>query len=115
MIDLLITDNTNPRSLVFLLQTINQLIAELPNDSIDQASGEDQRSAEDLLHCIRMAQPTELAFTGTTGQRHELCELLNKLINGLPRLSNEITARYLIHTGSTQLLNGSTSPVSDKR
>ena len=115
VIDLLITDNTNPRSLVFQLQTINQLIAELPNDSIDQASGEDQRSAEDLLHCIRMAQPTELAFTGTTGPRQELCALLNKLINGLPRLSNEITARYLIHTGSTQLLNGSTSPVSGKR
>lgn len=112
VIDLLITDNTNPRSLVFQLQSVNELIAELTNDSSCQASGEDQRSAESLLHCVRMAEPSNLAFTETSGQRRELYELLNELIDGLPRLSNEITARYLIHTGGTQLPTGSTDAAS---
>ena len=111
-IDLLITDHTNPRSLVFQLQAINELIAELPNDSVYQVCGEDQRTAQHLLHYVRMAEPTDLAFTELSGKRSELSGLLNKLIDGLPRLSNEITARYLIHTGSTQLLNGSTEKAS---
>ena len=105
-IDLLVTDNTNPRSLVFQLQSVNELIDELPADTIDHVLGQDQRTAEHLLHCVRMSNPSTLSLADPDGQRHELSELLTKLIDGLPRLSDEITARYLIHTGTTQQLTG---------
>ncbi len=106
VIDLLITDDTNPRSIVFQLKSINQLLHQLPTDSSDPGMGQDQRTAEILLHRVRMSEPSRLALANSDGQRHELSELLQQLIDELPNLSNQITARYLIHTGQTQTLTG---------
>jgi uncharacterized alpha-E superfamily protein len=106
VLDLLITDHTNPRSVVFQLQSINELINQLLTDSSDQGLSQDQRTAEHLLHRVRMSEPSALSIVDPDGQRRELSELLQELIDDLPRLSNEIAARYLIHTGITQELTG---------
>jgi uncharacterized circularly permuted ATP-grasp superfamily protein/uncharacterized alpha-E superfamily protein len=105
-IDLLITDDTNPRSLAFQILTINELIDQLPTDPADFALGQDQRIAENLMHRVRMSEPAALAVVKNSGERRELKQLLQLLIDDLPSLSNAITARYLIHTGVTQELTG---------
>ena len=105
-IDLLITDDTNPRSIAFQMQSINELIGQLPTEPSDFALGQDQRLAEDLLHRVRLSQPSVLARGDASGQRPELQKLLHQLMEQLPSLSNAITARYLIHTGATQELTG---------
>jgi hypothetical protein len=53
-----------------------------------------------------MSDPSALSLVEPDGQRRELSVLLGELIDGLPKLSNEIAARYLIHTGITQELTG---------
>ncbi len=105
VIDLLVTDETNPRSIVFQLQSIHELIDRLPTDPADFGWGPDQRIAAILLHDVRMSEPAALSAE-TSGKRQQFDQLLERLIHELPSLSNAITARYLIHTGTTQELTG---------
>lgn len=104
-IDLLINDDTNPRSIVFQIRDIVKLLDRLPNADSYLALGPDQRIAEVLLHRIRMTDPHELTRE-ESGSRPALEKLLQQLIEDLPRLSNAITARYLIHTSVAQELTG---------
>ncbi len=106
VIDLLITDDTNPRSIGFQVRHIEELIDELPTDASECGIGNDQRIAENVLHEVRMSDPSVLAAIEPGGHRHQLSSLLDYLIENLPELSNAITARYLIHTVRSQTLTG---------
>jgi uncharacterized circularly permuted ATP-grasp superfamily protein/uncharacterized alpha-E superfamily protein len=104
-IDLLVNDDTNPRSIAFQIESIKELLDRLPATEGTLSLGPDQRIAETLLHRIRMSDPNILARIEQQGRR-ELDRLLQQLIQDLPKLSNAITARYLIHTSAPQELTG---------
>jgi uncharacterized alpha-E superfamily protein len=104
-IDLLVNDDTNPRSIAFQVESIKELLDRLPTSEGTLSLGPDQRIAETLLHRIRMSDPSVLARIEPRG-RVELDGLLQQLIQDLPKLSNAITARYLIHTSAPQELTG---------
>lgn len=132
-IDLLVTDDSNPRSLAFQLAAIGQLLEALPTGESQVNLGEDQRIARDLLHRVMMAKPDQLSecrnypkskrktealssesrpSEGESRERDSalhrpyLKQLLGHLVKELPRLSDAISARYLIHTASPQTLTG---------
>ncbi len=104
-IDLLFNDDTNPRAIAFQIDAIRELLDHLPSAEPYLSLGPDQRIAETLLYRIRMSDPHELGRE-QGGRRRELERMLEQLIDELPRLSNAITARYLIHTGAAQELTG---------
>jgi len=104
--DLLVTDDTNPRSLLFQMQDVCTLIRTLPDPVKTATLGKDEHLALDLLHTVRMSDPYTLAERTNRRGRVELIEVLEKLIKQLPELSNAITARYLIHTGESLALTG---------
>ena len=106
-IDLLVTDDSNPRSIIYQLNIITQLICELPSDS-KPGWERDEQLAQSLHHQVRMSDPTALAATTAMKTRNRLTRLMKSMIDGLPELSDAISARYLIHTG-TQQLTGQTS------
>ena len=97
VIDLLLCDDTNPRSIVTQLASLENHICRLP--SAGQALlGNDERLAMSLHNAVRLADPYELANAdGET--RRTLDRLLQRVIDQLPRLSDAITNRYLIHAG----------------
>lgn len=105
-LDLLITDETNPRSILFQLERIAEVMGPLPVEADEVGVPYDRRLAFDLLHRVRMAQPTLLAAASPSGRRESLDHLLEILTEGLPELSNAIAARYLIHTVASQALTG---------
>ncbi len=105
-IDLLINDVSNPRSIGFQLQQIVQLLSELPTDPTELSLGPDQQLACELAHEVRMSDPAELAEVTEDGRRDVLGGLLTQLIQLLPKTSDAIAARYLIHTDATQELTG---------
>lgn len=112
-IDLLVTDETNPRSIRFQLEEIVNLLRTLPTDDKLVGLGADEKLADDLLHHLRMADPHVLKQS--EDQRRETLEvLLRKMIDGLPILSDAIAARYLIHTGVTQVITGVVPPTQDQ-
>ena len=103
-IDLLVTDDTNPRSLMFQMKMIVQLIRALPSDT-KPGLDRDEQIAQTLYHQVSMADPMALATPDATNSRRQLLSLMTAIIDGLPELSDAVTARYLIHTG-TQILTG---------
>lgn len=115
VIDLLINDDINPRSIGYQVEQIAQLIDELPTDHADCGLGDDQLKAESLRHRVRMSDPSELATLSATKGRQSLRELLESLIKDLPELSDAITARYLIHTAGSQTLTGHSQESSGAR
>ncbi len=105
-IDLLVTDETNPRSIRFQLERITEVLEPLPVEPDEVGVPYERRLAFDLLHRVRMAQPALLAKAESSGRRVAFDHLLEILTEGLPELSNAITARYLIHTLPSQALTG---------
>ncbi len=102
VLDLIVTDETNPRSIVYQLQQIADLIHDLPASG-DPGLGPDERIAESLLHQVRMADPSLLSIDSPNGKREALEKLMSRMIVDLPKLSDAITARYLIHTRTQEL------------
>jgi len=111
VIDLLVTDETNPRSLAFQLHHIDEAVGLLPRDPHLTSLRDDQLQSRSLLHEIEMANPEFLGRSN--GQRREgLNELLQTISDGLPKLSDAIAAQYFFHTSTTQSLTGSRNQAS---
>lgn len=105
VLDLLITDDTNPRSILFQLSRIKAIIDGLP-DRKQPRLEPDQRLAESLLYQTRMIDPQRVARVDDQGVRSGLLSYLTGMVNDIPKLSDAITAKYLLHTG-TQEITGS--------
>ena len=110
VLDLLITDQSNPRSIAFQVQAIEKLVSQMPIDAAEVTLGSDQKAAEYLSYVIRKSDPYQLASCDANMHRRNLNDLLQILIESLPALSDAVSARYLIHTGQEQTLTGRSAP-----
>jgi uncharacterized alpha-E superfamily protein len=100
VLDLLLTDDTNPRSVAFQLQTLSRHIDDLPHDDRQAGLRAEQRQAVELLHAVRTFDVLDLG--PDPGRSGELSGLLQQLAYGLPELSDAITHRYLHHSGTSR-------------
>ncbi len=97
-LDLLLTDETNPRSLAYQLATIADHVASLPRDESKPLGFPEERIALSLLHNVRMLEVDDLN-TPSGGKRSKLERFLHQVVDQLPKLSDLIGHRYLIHAG----------------
>jgi uncharacterized circularly permuted ATP-grasp superfamily protein/uncharacterized alpha-E superfamily protein len=104
VIDLLLTDDTNPRSLAYQLVLLADHVDRLPRNRTQPLLGLDQRLAMSLLHDIRMVDVPMLADLHARGQSAPLVELLTALEERLPKLSDAVNHQYLIHAGTAHQL-----------
>lgn len=88
--DLLLTDETNPRSLAYQLMMLAQHIGALPRGD-QQRLDTEQRLAMTLLHEIRMFDLEEISDFSAVVQLLERFEAM------LPELSDAISHKYLVH------------------
>jgi len=91
VLDLLLLDESNPRSLAYQLSAIARHLESLPDSSEGSGLAEDRRLILALLTSIRLADVEAMAKEdkGTTLER-----LLMDQLDMLPELSNEISRRY---------------------
>ena len=104
VLDLLLTDETNPRSVVFQFVALNEHISHLPRNPNRAQRGEDERLVMSALNSIRMVDIEHLCVAREGGNRKALDALLSKLSQQLPKLSEAISHRYLIHAGQSHQL-----------
>lgn len=104
VLDLLITDETNPRSLASQLVQLCEHVEYLPRDSNLPLLGEEQRIVLMALSRIRMLSADKLARMNQPEGRTELESMLGKIATQLPKLSDVISSKYLIHAGLTRQL-----------
>jgi len=102
VIDLLVLDEANPRSIAFQLAAIDQHLSALPQASQSGVQNEEQRMSLSLLTAVRLAKPATLAHAEGGGARPEFKALFSSLVSELPRLSSVITRRYFNLTEDEQ-------------
>jgi uncharacterized alpha-E superfamily protein len=105
VLDLLITDESNPRSLAYQLVACNAHVDELCRDVAGPIYPPEQRLAMTLLHAVRMADAAALARQYGTSDSRDLAKLFSDVESTLPQLSDAIAHKYLIHGGPTRLLS----------
>jgi uncharacterized alpha-E superfamily protein len=105
VLDLLITDETNPRSVAYQLVACSAHVDQLPRDATSPDHSPEQRLAMALLHAVQMADATDLARQYTAGDARELADLFHQFEMKLPQLSDAIAHKYLIHGGPTRMLS----------
>ncbi len=104
VLDLLLTDETNPRSVAYQLAALNEHIENLPRDRSKPQRGPEQRIIMSTLHSVRMADVDALCKTTRNGERTQLDTLLSRLATQLPKMSDAISNKYLIHAGPARQL-----------
>jgi uncharacterized alpha-E superfamily protein len=97
VLDLLLTDETNPRSIVFQLATVYEHVRSLPRSLEQPLRTREERVALAALTRVRLADIEALSCATAAGERPQLCEHLASLAHDLPELSNAITQSYLVH------------------
>jgi uncharacterized alpha-E superfamily protein len=97
VLDLLLTDETNPRSIVFQLAALYEHVRALPRSIEEPLRTREERVALAALTRVRLADIEALATVTAAGERPQLREHLAQLARDLPELSNAITQGYLVH------------------
>jgi len=101
VLDLLLTDETNPRGLVFQLVAIDDHVARLPERRGGAERSPEQRFALAALSRVRLADVRELCRV-EDGKRLRLEELLARCTEDLRGFSDALTRSYLSHAGEAR-------------
>jgi uncharacterized alpha-E superfamily protein len=94
VLDLLLLDDTNPRSIAFQLERIAGHIDALPQSATSGRRIEEQRLALSLVTAVRLADVAPLAEADGAGARPGLCRLLDEQMSALDALSDLVGRRY---------------------
>jgi uncharacterized alpha-E superfamily protein len=108
VLDLVLTDETNPRSVAFQFAALADHVENLPRDAAQAERDPAQRLSMSALHTVRMIDVERLCVAGETNHA-QLDKVLNRLGDQLPRLSEAVTHHYLIHAGAHRQLGAALS------
>jgi len=104
VLDLLLCDETNPRSAVYQILMLSEHIERLPNRSEDGIMTPDERIVTRLLNELKLADPIELgATTGRFEVRAELDRLARRVDRDVHRLSDYIAHRFFSHSSARRV------------
>ncbi len=97
LLDLLLHDEDNPRSLAYQFEAIARNISRLPRLDSGQGICPEEKLINECNDRLKAADVTELARVDQTGYRADLERLLVMLQAELPLLSESLTRTYLTH------------------
>jgi uncharacterized alpha-E superfamily protein len=97
VLDLLLFDETNPRSVAFQLAALVGHLGRLPHDAAEPEDRSEYRVAAGMLESLRKADATDLCRRGAGGDRPALEALLERILADLPDVTVDITRHYFSH------------------
>ena len=106
LLDLLVADDSNPRSIVFQLAMVRQHIHAL-SQLTKKESLPEQELADELVLLVERCDLNLVVQTDPRGERTLLHGFLGEIIDRVHELSNQVTQRYLAHVQSTSRLSAS--------
>jgi uncharacterized alpha-E superfamily protein len=104
VVDLLLGDESNPRSIAFQIAALLSSLESLPGEKPGAARSLEQRIALSLLTELRLLQIDRLTHVDAAGRRPELSQLLGRIETELPVLSNALAGRYFNHLQTSRHL-----------
>ena len=103
VLELLLTDESNPRSVAYQLATLQDRIGGLPSREDGARETRERAIASRLLALVREARIDTLKRRDASGQRLTLEAYLQTLRNGVTDLADALTTRYLSHSAPSRL------------
>lgn len=101
VLDLLLADEGNPKSMAFQFNRISAHIDKLPRRNEKKFSSREECIALDLLTGIRLLDLTRIECTNTTSETDKVFEFLTNTEQKLKELGQEVSAHYLTRVPST--------------
>ncbi len=104
VLDLLLTDDSNPRSINFQLEILVGHFEALPKDPDVVLPSRTERLALGARTWLRLVEPADLCRSDENGGRPALEHVLSHLASDMGLLSEHITTQYLSHGLATRIL-----------
>lgn len=106
VLELLLIDETNPRSLVYQFGELQEHIASLPHSGRDGRLRDEQRLVLEAHTRLRLLDPQALAEEGEdkVGRRRDLDRLLEDMQKALTATSETLTRTYFSHAQTSSQL-----------
>ena len=104
--DLLLADETNPRSVAFQLSLIDQHLAALPRDVSHPDRNYDQRVLLKMRTSTQLADFVELCSLPGDGRHEQFDALLSGILTEVDELSEAIAQLYFSHAVVSRELGG---------
>ncbi len=101
VLDLLLVDEANPRSIAFQLARLREDIDQLPNSQNAIRRPPEAHLALGLLTAVQLVDIRELTRPGSPAASAELDNLLARLTADLNKLSDTLTRAYLSHAAQS--------------
>jgi uncharacterized circularly permuted ATP-grasp superfamily protein/uncharacterized alpha-E superfamily protein len=96
--DLVLLDDTNPRSLLFQLNQLVKHIERLPRERESALPSDGQRVLLECLTRLRLTDPRPLSEMSGRWHASEVGRVLVETLRDMPRLSDAIAVSYFAHT-----------------
>jgi uncharacterized alpha-E superfamily protein len=106
VLDLLLLDEANPRSIAFQLGRLREYVDDLPKRTSSDRAAPEWPIVVRLLAAVQLADISELMGRGANGDCSQTETLLATLTAGLRSLSETITRDYFDHTIASRQLGG---------
>ncbi|MDX2153659.1 MAG: circularly permuted type 2 ATP-grasp protein [Bryobacteraceae bacterium] len=109
VVDLLLTDETNPRSVAFQLARLTEHVAHLPESQQREGESSSRRRPESklilgLLTSVQLADVPDLVRPGEDGLWNGLPAFLDRLSKDMRRFSDALSTSYFSHALPSQQL-----------
>ncbi|MFM7206010.1 MAG: circularly permuted type 2 ATP-grasp protein [Planctomycetaceae bacterium] len=98
LVDLLVIDETNPRSVAFQFAALADHVAALPRDDASPVPSGEQRAVMAAVSRLRLADVERLAAVDDHGGRRDLATLLGGLETLVREFAEAVSHRYLVHS-----------------
>jgi uncharacterized alpha-E superfamily protein len=96
--DLVLLDDTNPRSLLFQLLQLVKHFERLPREKQSALPSPGQRILIELVTRVRLLDPRELADAPDAWAETETAGVIRETLRDLPRLAEAIAVSYFAHS-----------------
>ena len=113
VVDLLLADDTNPRSVLYQIHEVSRHIQALP--FAGSLRTPEQRIALSLRTQLELADVEELCTRDERGARGRLDQLLIDLATRIPALSDQLLARYFTHASVSRHLRQDEQPARRRK
>lgn len=103
VLELLLEDEANPRSVAFQVAALHERLDSLPRHEGDGAPSPEHDLSSRLRHLVRGAEIDQIKRRDAAGRRLALEAHLQSIRNGITDLADALTARYLSHSTLSRL------------
>ena len=106
VVDLIITDETNPRAAAFQVAALEKHLNELPHDSSHPQRHLDRQAAMKLRTQLTLADVRLTCQPDKRGTRPALDQLTTDIIDGMGKISELVSQVYFSHAAISRSLPG---------